>query len=103
MDEFEKEARDWMHANAVREDDGRVVWVHKKTVNSLADKMRELVKRKIDEAWENNRERFLHGLYHIREIECTEDHDEHMEPCPRRTAKEAIDNVPCSLCKEARR
>jgi len=43
-------------------------------------------------------ERLLHGLYHARDIECSEDHDESGAPCPRRIAKEAIDNRPCSIC-----
>lgn len=51
--------------------------------------------------WDNARERLLHSLYHIREMECIEDHDESGEPCPRRAAKEAIDNRPCSLCEKA--
>jgi hypothetical protein len=48
--------------------------------------------------WDNARERLLHGLYHIRDLECGEDHDESGKPCPRRIAKEAIDNRPCSVC-----
>jgi hypothetical protein len=60
-------------------------------------KTRALKAESIDN-WDNARRRLLHGLYHIREIECVENHDETGAPCPRRMAKEAIDNRPCSLC-----
>jgi hypothetical protein len=50
------------------------------------------------DCWTEARERLLHGLYHIRDLECDKDHDESGEPCPRRIAKETIDNRPCSIC-----
>lgn len=50
--------------------------------------------------WKEDRERLLHSLRHIVSMECNEDHDESDTPCPRRTAKEAIDNRPCSICME---
>lgn len=52
-------------------------------------------------SWSAARERLLHALHHISEHECPEEHDEN-EFCPRRAAKEAIDNRPCSTCKTAK-
>jgi hypothetical protein len=51
-----------------------------------------------DQPWEPFTRRLLHALRHIRAMECERDHDEHNEPCPVRSAKEAIDNRPCSIC-----
>ncbi len=52
-----------------------------------------------DEVFKKSRVRLIHALDHIRLMECTMDHDEDMSPCPVRTAKEALDNRECSLCK----
>lgn len=51
--------------------------------------------------YELDRLPLIHALTHIAAMDCESDHDVDMSPCARRTAKEAIDNRPCSLCAQA--
>jgi len=52
-----------------------------------------------DFKWSPYERRLLHSLHHIRHMECAVDHDDDPHAlCPARTAKEALGNVPCSIC-----